>query len=103
MAAETLWHAQSSRRLRRALLRISDDATAAITGSGIPLRGPDLWRDIKARVEAMPSGEWPEDLDADLRLGGICDLTAQCMVWFSERFDVAARLAAARARQGETS
>ncbi len=90
-------------RLRRALLRISDDATAAITGSGTPLRGPDLWRDIKARVEAMPSGEWPEDLDADLRLGGICDLTAQCMVWFSERFDVTARLAAARAWQGETS
>lgn len=93
----------AQQRLRRALLRISDDATAAITGSGTPLRGPDLWRDISARVEAMPSGEWPEDLDADLRLGGICDLTAQCMVWFSERFDVAARLAAARAEHGETS
>jgi len=90
------------RRLRRALLRISDDATAAITGAGTPLRGPDLWRGIKARVEAMPSGEWPEDLDADLRLGGICDLTAQCMVWFSERFDVTARLVAARARQANT-
>ena len=51
----------------------------------------------------MPSEEWPEDLDADLRLGGICDLTAQCMVWFSERFDVTARLAAARAWQGDTS
>lgn len=91
------------RRLRRALLRISDDATAAIAGSGAPLRGPELWREIKARVEAMPSGEWPEDLDADLRLGGICDLTAQCMVWFSERFDVTARLGAARARQGKMS
>jgi hypothetical protein len=86
------------RRLRRALLGISDDATTAITDSGASLRGPDLWRDIKARVDAMPPGDWPEDLDADLRLGGVCDLTAQCLVWFSERFDVAARLAAARAR-----
>jgi hypothetical protein len=91
------------RRLRRALLGISDDATTAIIDSGAPLRGPDLWRDIKARVEAMPPGEWPEDLDADLRLGGICDLTAQCLVWFGERFDIAARLPAARARQGEAS
>lgn len=90
-------------RLQRALLAISDDAATAITDSGAPLRGPDLWRDIKARVKAMPPGDWPEDLDADLRLGGICDLTAQCLVWFSERFDIAARLAAARSSQGDAS
>jgi hypothetical protein len=51
----------------------------------------------------MPPGDWPEDLDADLRLGGICDLTAQCLVWFSERFDVPARLAASRSSQGDAS
>jgi hypothetical protein len=90
-------------RLQRALLAISDDAATAITDSGAPLRGPDLCRDIKARVKAMPPGDWPEDLDADLRLGGICDLTAQCLVWFSERFDVAARLAASRSSQGDAS
>jgi hypothetical protein len=93
----------AQRRLRRALLRISDDATAAITRPGRSLRGPDLWREIQSRVEAMPAGEWPEDLDAELRLGGLCDLTAQCQVWFSQRFDVEARIRAVRARQEQAS
>lgn len=93
----------AQRRLRRALLRISDDATTAITGPGKSLWGPDLWREMQSRVEAMPAGEWPEDLDAELRLGGLCDLTAQCQVWFSQRFDVESRIRAVRARQGYAS
>jgi hypothetical protein len=70
----------AQRRLRQALLRISDAATAAITGPGRNLLGPDLWREMQSRVEAMPAGDWPADLDAELRLGGICDLTALCQV-----------------------
>jgi len=93
----------AQRRLRQALLRISDDSTAAITGPGKSLRGADLWREIQTRVEAMPAGEWSEDLDAELRLGGICDLTARCQVWFSQRFDVEARISAVRARQEQAS
>jgi hypothetical protein len=93
----------AQRRMQRALLRISDDATAAITGQGRNLRGPDLWREIQSRVEMMPAGEWPEDLDAELWLGGLCDLTAQCRVWFSQRFDVEARVRAVKARQEQAS
>ncbi len=62
--------------------------------------GAELWRELQARVGALPDGEWPGDLDPDLRLGGACDLVAQCMVWFSERFDVDAHIAAVRAELG---
>lgn len=85
-------------RLHRALLRISDEATTAVGWPGTQSSGADLWRELRDRVDAMPPGDWPEDLDAELRLGGICDLTAQCQVWFSDRFDVEARIADLKAR-----
>jgi hypothetical protein len=74
-------------RLRRVLHRISDEATDAVSRPQGEPWGADLWRELNARVDALPAGEWPGDLDADLRLGGACDLVAQCMVWFSERFE----------------
>jgi hypothetical protein len=81
-------------RLRRALLRISDQATA--TTDGAFARGAALWQELQARVDDMAAGTWPDDLDAELRLGGICDLAARCQVWFSDRFDVDTEIARLR-------
>ncbi len=89
----------SQEQLRRALLRISDEATTAVRAAGGAAWGADLWRGLQSRVEAMPAAAWPDDLDADLRLGGICDLVSRCQVWFSDRFDVDAAIARLRARQ----
>ena len=83
------------RHLRRALLRISDEASTAVRTAEATVWGPDLWRELQARAEVMP-GEWPGDLDSDIRLGGICDLVSDCKVWFSDRFDVDAAIASRR-------
>lgn len=103
------WRAQDSgdptaratqERLRRALLRISDQATTAATTEGAAAWGAALWQELQTRVDSMPSGTWPDDLDAELRLGGICDLAARCQVWFSGRFDIDAEIARMRAQGG---
>jgi hypothetical protein len=83
-------------RLRRSLLRVSDQAMSAVISTTEAARGAVLWRELQARVEGMPAEPWPDDLDADLRLGGICDLANQCRVWFSNSFDVDAELARLR-------
>jgi hypothetical protein len=90
-------------RLRRSLLRISDQATSDITATAEGAWGAVLWRELQARVEVMPMGSWPDDLDVDLRLGGVCDLANRCQVWFSSGFDVNAELARLRALGGTTS
>jgi hypothetical protein len=92
----------SQERLRRELLRVSDQATAALSPVPGAAWGADLWRELQARVEAMPAGGWPEGLDLGLRLGGICELGNRCQVWFSDRFDVDAAIARLRAQQEVT-
>lgn len=89
-------------RLRRELLRVSDQATAALSPASGAAWGADLWRELQARVEAMPGGGWPEDLDPGLRLGGICELGNRCQVWFSDSFDVDAAIARLRTQQAVT-
>jgi hypothetical protein len=91
----------SQQRLRRDLLRVSDQATAALSPAASAAWGADLWRELQVRVETMPGG-WPEDLDPALRLGGICELGNRCRVWFSARFDVDAAIAQLRAQQAVT-
>lgn len=92
----------SQQRLRRELLRVSDQATVAVSPVSGAAWGADLWRELQAGVEAMPAGGWPEDLEPGLRLGGICDLGNRCQVWFSDRFDVDAAIALLRAQQAVT-
>ena len=89
-------------RLRRELLRISDQATTAVLAAAGAAWGTQLWHELQARVEPMPGGPWPEDLDPELRLGGICDLASRCQVWFSDRFDVDAQIAQLRAQRAVT-
>jgi hypothetical protein len=92
----------SQERLRRELLRISDQATAAVSPVPGAAWGAALWQEMQARVEARPSGAWPDGLDPGLRLGGICDLGNRCRVWFSDSFDVDAAIARLRAQQTVT-
>jgi hypothetical protein len=89
----------SQERLRRELLRISDQATAAVVPTPDAGWGAALWQELQARVEAISGGAWPDDLDPGLRLGGICDLGNRCQVWFSDRFDVGAAIARLRTQQ----
>jgi hypothetical protein len=86
--------------LRRSLLRVSDQATSDAIALGEDAWGSALWQKLQARVEEMAAGACPDDLDADLRLGGICDLANRCQVWFSSSFDVEAELARLRAVGG---
>lgn len=87
-------------RLRRSLLRISDQATSDVIAAAEGTWGAALWQELQDRVDGMPAGSWPDGLDADLRLGGFCDLANRCQVWFSSGFDVDAELARLRALGG---
>ena len=82
-------------RLHRTLLRISDHAAAMVAQAGSTW-GAGLWEELQARIDAMATGMWPDNLDADLRLGGVCELASRCQVWFSARFDVNAEIARLR-------
>lgn len=73
-------------RLERHLLRISDEATQ-VTLAEVP-RGPAFWQTVQRLLAASPIPDLPSGMDAELLLGGICELTSQCKVWFSDSFDV---------------
>lgn len=87
-------------KLRRYLLRISDEATE-VTHAAAP-RGPAFWRELQRLLDAIPATDMPRGMDADLLLGGICDLTSQCKVWFSDGFDVDALIESLQRDQGST-
>lgn len=87
--------------LRRRLHRISDEATTATSTVALP--GRALWEEVQGRVDALPGGDIPPGMDSDLLLGGVCDLTSECKVWFSERFDVDAEIRRLRDEQGHAS
>ncbi len=89
-------------RLHRALLCVSDQAAAAVARPG-GAWGPELWAELQARIDAMTTGLWPSDLDADLRLGGVCELASRCQVWFSDRFDVNTEIGRLRGLRGSSS
>ncbi|WP_319054233.1 hypothetical protein [Streptomyces europaeiscabiei] len=74
-------------RLRRLLLRISDQAdTPAVRATDN--WGPAFWERIQSIIEDLDSGKLPIGMDSDLLLGGISELANACQVWFSDRFDV---------------
>lgn len=85
---------------RRLLLRISDEATETV-------RQPDeqwgarLWTEIQSRIGDTPVTKWPEQMDEELALGGICDLSSRCQVWFGDRFDIEAAMT--HAQQGQVA
>ncbi|MET8497016.1 hypothetical protein [Streptomyces microflavus] len=80
-------------RLRRVLLRVSDQAdadTAALRPAD--KWGPAFWERMQEIIDAMPPDKVPPGMDPDLLLGGISELTNACQVWFSDDFDVAAEI-----------
>ncbi|MEV0269571.1 hypothetical protein AB0H43_12380 [Hamadaea sp. NPDC050747] len=85
---------------RRKLHRLSDEATHAVRQQD-QLWGTPLWIELQIRLAAMPTAGLPVQMDEELALGGVCDLTSRCQVWFSERFDVDAALA--EAQQGRAA
>ncbi|MGW2065766.1 hypothetical protein ACWCO9_34995 [Streptomyces sp. NPDC001937] len=88
-------------RLDRYLLRISDEATQS-TLAEVP-RGPAFWQAVQQLLAASPPADVPSGMDPELLLGGICDLTSQCKVWFSDRFDVDRAIEAIQRGRGQTS
>ncbi|WP_415677354.1 hypothetical protein [Tsukamurella hominis] len=81
------------REIERYLSRVADEETStSATPSG--MWGDKLWRGLSNRLDSSRNGEF-EGLDGDLALGGICELSARCEVWFSPRFDVDQAIASA--------
>ncbi|WP_456695254.1 hypothetical protein [Aeromicrobium sp. P5_D10] len=83
------------RQLRRLLLRVVDTATHEVETSGVPW-GAALWRKVEGELLALQGRPEALGMDADLLLGGVSDLSNQCKVWFSDRFDIAERIDAIR-------
>ncbi|MDX3002040.1 hypothetical protein PWY87_10195 [Kribbella solani] len=71
-------------RVGRALLAMADEATSLVVDDDGPW-GRALWTELQSTIRAVPSAP---DLDSDLLLGGICSLSNQCKVWFSDGFDI---------------
>ncbi|MFD6822767.1 hypothetical protein ACFWC5_20680 [Streptomyces sp. NPDC060085] len=87
--------------LNRYLLRISDEATHS-TSNAVP-RGPAFWQEVQRLLDASPPESVPSGMDRELLLGGICELTSQCKVWFSDSFDVDKAIEAIQRGQGQPS
>lgn len=89
-----------TRKLQRVLMRLVDQSEQAVASDGGPW-GDALWREIEVRLASVAGTPEVLGLDTDMLLGGVSDLSNRCKVWYSEPFDVAARIAAIR--RGEAS
>ncbi|MEU8061792.1 hypothetical protein [Microbispora bryophytorum] len=89
-------------RLVRLLLRISDQASEALSNAPQPI-GQALWKELQSLINALNLDDTHPGMDHDLLLGGICDLVNRCKVWFSPAFDVQAEIDRLRALQESAS
>ncbi|WP_266531270.1 hypothetical protein [Streptomyces sp. NBC_00474] len=87
--------------LDRYLLRISDEATQ--NTFTVSPRGLAFWQEVQRLLTASPPDNVPGGMDRELLLGGICELTSQCKVWFSDGFDVDQAIETIQQGQGQTS
>lgn len=85
----------NARQVRRLLLRVVDTATYEVTSTSVPW-GAALWRKVEHDLIALQGTPEALGMDTDLLLGGVSDLSNQCKVWFSDRFDIAERIDAIR-------
>lgn len=85
--------------IERILHRIADEETHKVRAVAAPW-GDDLWAALSSRLHSSPKELSKFQLDGDLGLGGISELTSRCRVWFSERFDVEAAVATAKQQRG---
>lgn len=74
-------------RMTRRLLKVADDATVNVAMPETQA-GHELWIEIQRLLDNIPAHDTPPGMDSDLLLGGVCELTSKCKVWFSDRFDI---------------
>lgn len=86
-------------RLHRVLLGVSDAATERAKRKDASW-GADLWRQLEAELDDQQDA-LPVDMDVDLALGGLCELSNRCKVWFSDSFDMAQEQARRRPTEGD--
>ena len=77
--------------IERTLHRIADEE-AHISRSATGRWGHELWHALSTRLQTEPLDVADNGLDGDLALGGICELTSRCEIWFSSYFDVSATI-----------
>ncbi|MEV0934964.1 hypothetical protein ACIBMX_10080 [Streptomyces phaeochromogenes] len=78
-------------KLRNLLLRVSDRSGTSALRSKVDW-GADFWIALQDALDDVPAERIPAGMDSDLLLGGISELTNECLIWFSSAFDVAAEL-----------
>lgn len=78
--------ATTQRKVENMLHRLADEEAAVVTTSIEPW-GPGLWSALQSRVDALEGQTKAQGLDSDLLLGGVADLSNNCLVWFSPSFD----------------
>lgn len=92
---KTYWRTVSSgpgraaqqQKVDNVLHRIAEDETEKVATDDAPW-GRALWSSVRTRVDALESSPKAHGLDADLLMGGVAELSNNCLVWFSEGFDV---------------
>jgi hypothetical protein len=90
------------KKIERVLHRIADEETQNVRNPSGPW-GAELWSALSNRLKKNPVELTNFDLDEDLSLGGICYLSSQCKVWFSEGFDVISFISELRTQGGGTN
>lgn len=79
------------------LRRVADRATADTRTVATEPWGAAMWTELENRL-IVEAGTGPAAaLGVDMLMGGVADLTNNCQVWFSEPFDVHARVRELRA------
>ncbi|MEC3977417.1 hypothetical protein [Amycolatopsis sp. H20-H5] len=101
MEYEEYWRDQESgdpgarvarKNLERLLRRVSDHAMG-----DSELSGHGLWTAVDDKlVELQEAGELPAGVDSEIALGGLCDLSNRCQIWFGPTFDIDAVIAGRR-------
>lgn len=84
------------RRLRNLLLEVVAEATEEVRTQDMDWGIPLLVK-IESRLRAIAEGPEAAGLDAHILLGGVADLSNNCKVWFSDRFDVEAEVSRLKA------
>lgn len=95
----THWRAETSgpskiaaeRKVLNMLHRVAEEEVELVSHPTEPW-GKKLWTSVQARVDTLEGTRKANGLDADMLLGGIAELSNNCVVWFSPKFDVAEKM-----------
>ncbi|MFT3942225.1 MAG: hypothetical protein QM705_00170 [Ancrocorticia sp.] len=88
-------------KMESSLHRIADEETTAVrTPAGT--WGSQLWSNLSSRLESNGVEEATTAINGEIALGGVCHLSSQCKVWFSDYFDVNAALDALKNQKAQS-